>query len=684
MKYLALFLTLCLSIYTSLYAQNEQIGNVKTRGRLTSEGSVIPGTPIDGAAVILKGGNATVSGRNGDFAVMTQNDKFYINEVKKPGYELVDAEILKKEYFVSKNPLIIVLETPDQMLKDKLMTERKIRKTLQEQLAAKEEEIERLVTENKITADEYMTALQNLYDTQERNEGLIAEMAERYSTMDFDQIDKFNARISEYILNGRLVEADSLLNSKGDILTRISELRKHQEMNNQDDKELATRREKLEKSKMMAQKTMNELLMDCYSKFEIHKMQHNNDSAAYYIKLRAEIDTTDVMLQIDAGRYICRYVADFEGALLFYLRGLRQSITQGGEINENVALCYNNIADVLEELGEFDKVMTYHEKALEIRRAIFGENHPDIASTYHNIASVYSLFGEYAKSLEMYKSALDIFLECYGSNHIGTFETYHNIGYVYTELGEYNEALKYTKTAMDIIQAVYSENHPDVAVCYNSLGSIYEYIGDYTSAMEAYMKSLSIAKQTLGDSHPDVALCYNNIGYLYSVNEDKEAALEYYRIAVDLWEDIYGFKHPILAGGLYNIGRIYEALNDYNSSFEYLNKALNIYLSVFGKNHRSTSRCYDGLGALYLQWQDYDQAIKYYNEALSIRRSVFGDNHRDVANSMNNIGSVYSRMGDKRSALGYYEKALEIMRQFVDEDHQIIETLKNNIEACRY
>jgi hypothetical protein len=118
MKYLALFLTLCLSIYTSLYAQNEQIGNVKTRGRLTSEGSVVPGTPIDGAAVILKGGNATVSGRNGDFAVMTQNDKFYINEVKKPGYELVDAEILKKEYFVSKNPLIIVLETPDQMLKD--------------------------------------------------------------------------------------------------------------------------------------------------------------------------------------------------------------------------------------------------------------------------------------------------------------------------------------------------------------------------------------------------------------------------------------------------------------------------------------------------------------------------------------------------------------------------------------
>lgn len=684
MRHLAfLFLILCVSIPTCLHAQNEQVGNVKTRGRLAADGSVVPGTPIDGASVILKGGNATISGPGGDFSLMTQGDRFYINEVRKSGYEIVDAEILKKEYFVSKNPLIIVLETPDQMLKDKLMAERKIRKTLQEQLSAKEEEIERLVIENKLSNEEYMAALQELYDKQERNEGLIAEMAVRYSSMDFDQVDKFNARISDCILNGRLVEADSLLNSKGDILERISNLRKHQEVNAKDDKELSARREKLEMSKRMAQEIKDELLADCYSKFEIHQMRHGNDSAAYYIKLRAEIDTTDVMLQIDAGRYISRYLADFEGALALYLRGLRHSIMLDGGINENVALCYNNIADVLEELGEFDKVMEYYEKALKIRHSLFGEKHPDIASTCHNIAHVYSVLGEYDKALEMYQSALEMFLEFYGGNHIKTFETYHNIGYVYTELGRYDEALKYTKIAMDIIKDVYGEEHPDVAVCYNSLGSIYECIGDYTSAMDAYMKSLSIAKLTLGELHPDVALCYNNIGYLYSVNEDKKTALEYYKKAVDLWKDIYGEKHPAVAGGIYNIGRIYEALNDYDTSFEYLDKAMNIYLSFYGKNHVAVSRCYDGLGTLYISWQDYDQAIKYYNEALNIRVCLFGEKHPNVANSLNNLGSVYSRKGDKKGALSYYEKALEIMRSFVDDDHQIILTIKGNIEHCR-
>ena len=216
-------------IPASANAQSAQIGSVKTRGKLSSDGRIIPGTPIDGVAVMIKGGNSTVSDSKGGFSISLQQDKFYIDNVKKNGYEIVDAEILRKEYHYSKNPLVLVMETPDAILKDKLMAERKIRKVLQEQLASKEEEIERLMAENKLTNEEYMQALQKLYEMQERNEGLISEMATRYSLMDFDQVDKFNARITDCVLNGRLVEADSLLNTKGNIRGRVLELKRHKE-----------------------------------------------------------------------------------------------------------------------------------------------------------------------------------------------------------------------------------------------------------------------------------------------------------------------------------------------------------------------------------------------------------------------------------------------------------------------
>ena len=86
--------------------------------------------------------------------------------------------MLTKQYDYSTNPLILVLETPEQLTDDKLASERKIRRTLQRQLQQREDEIEDLKEQNKITREEYQQALQQLYAQQETNEKLIGEMAE--------------------------------------------------------------------------------------------------------------------------------------------------------------------------------------------------------------------------------------------------------------------------------------------------------------------------------------------------------------------------------------------------------------------------------------------------------------------------------------------------------------------------
>ena len=678
-----LIIVLGMLIPVSAKSHNEQIGIVKTRGKLSQNGQVAPGTPIDGAAVVIKGGNSTVSDSTGGFSIALQQGKFYIDNVKKNGYEIIDAELLKKEYYVSKNPLVIVMETPDAILKDKLMIERKIRKALQEQLQSKEEELERLMNENKLTNAEYMQALQKLYEVQERNEGLISEMAARYSAMDFDQVDRFNAMISDCILNGRLVEADSLLNTKGDIKERISELRQYQEANAKEEARLIERREKLQKSKQMVRETMDELLLDCYSKFEINQLRHETDSAAFYIKLRADIDTTDVMLQHEAGMYVSRYLADYDGALELYFRGLRQAVKQYGESSENVAMFYTDVANAMDDIGDYDNAMSYYNKALEIRKEIYELPHPDIAGSYHNIAGIHFVYEEYDKALELNFLALDIFLDYYGYNHKDTFETYHNIGHIYTILEDFDKALKYTKTALDIVVEAYGEEHPDVAVCYNSLGCIYEDMDDYTSSMDSYMKALSIGKLALGEIHPDIALYYNNLGYLYSVQGDKNTALEYYTKSVELNEKVYGSSHPQLAGALHNIGRLYSNLDDIDAAYKNLNRALQIYLTVFGENHVSTSRCYDALGELALMQKDFDVAIKYYTDALNTRIAVLGDSHSSVANSLNNIGSVYSRKGDYSNAISYYQRSLDIMSQLVPDNHPIITLITKNIAHCQ-
>ena len=118
-----------------------QHGYVKTKGRLANNGAVIAGTRLSGATVSVKGGNAVLSGNNGTFSLSVPNNNYFLQSVQKDGYVLTDPEVLSKQYSYSKNPLVLVLETPDQQTDDKLAAERKIRRTLQRQLQDKEEEI---------------------------------------------------------------------------------------------------------------------------------------------------------------------------------------------------------------------------------------------------------------------------------------------------------------------------------------------------------------------------------------------------------------------------------------------------------------------------------------------------------------------------------------------------------------
>ena len=205
------------------FAQTQQ-GFVKTKGRMVN-GQHIPGQGLNGATVSIKGCTPVlVNSNDGSFSFPIPAQTFMVQQVQKKGYELVDADALKKSYTYSANPICLVMETPEQQTQDQLDSERKIRRTLQRQLQQREDELEALKEAHGITLEEYQKALQQLYADQENNEKLIAEMAKQYAQMDYDQMDELNQRISDAILNGRLTEADSLLRSKGNLKSRVTQI----------------------------------------------------------------------------------------------------------------------------------------------------------------------------------------------------------------------------------------------------------------------------------------------------------------------------------------------------------------------------------------------------------------------------------------------------------------------------
>ena len=126
-------------------------------------------------------------------------------------------------------------------------------------------------------------------------------MAERYSTLDFDQLDEFQRRVAAFIQNGELTRADSLLNTKGSMEERKAKLEQSRAVIDANAKDLERRQKEQEDAIALQKKELNDFAADCYNRYEICKMQHKNDSAAYWLKLRASMDTLNMDWQLSAG-----------------------------------------------------------------------------------------------------------------------------------------------------------------------------------------------------------------------------------------------------------------------------------------------------------------------------------------------------------------------------------------------
>lgn len=525
-------------------AQTQQ-GYVKTKGRMVN-GKLVPGQGLKGAVVSIKGKTALlVNADNGSFSFPVTNQQFRLDSVKKKGYQLVDYEVCPKSYTYSPNPIYILMETPEQQLQDQLDAERKIRRNLQKQLQAKEDELEALKGSGKITVKDYQNSLQKLYSQQESNERLIEDMAKRYAALDYDQLDAFYRQVSYFIENGELSKADSMLNSRGDIGQKVNDIRQRGQV-------LHEKRETLQKAEAVQRGDIHEAAQRCYSYYETFMMQHLNDTAAYFLELRASLDTTNLEWMNDAGRFITEYLANYDRALPYFQSILRNAREEYGENSEWVATCYSNIASYYYDKGDYAQSASYDDKAFAMRVGLYGPNHPDVATSYNN------------KGCALMKQE------------------------------DYDKALLHFSQALHILQRNYGENHPYVASCYDNIGQNYYYQGDFVKALEYHSKAFTIRQAILEPDHPDIAYSLNNIGCDCIDIGEYDTALECLNAASVIWSTVYGEKHPEVRKCRGNIGSTYLQMGiaqanegDLKASFENLNRALTILGEVYGDDHET-------------------------------------------------------------------------------------------------
>lgn len=187
------------------------------------------------------------------------------------------------------------------------------------------------------------------------------------------------------------------------------------------------------------------------------------DSVGYYIKLRAELDTTNAVWQFDAG-YCLYLIQDTEDAALYYNRALnlyKQLAEKApSEYLDYVLMTLSHLAQLYQEAWLDDKCEATYKEMLGIYRQLANDNpqqyRPGLATTLNNMAFFYHNIQLFEQGEPLYKEALgiyrDLVKEDAQSYEPGLATTLHNLATLYFETGRYEECEKSGNEALEIYQ----------------------------------------------------------------------------------------------------------------------------------------------------------------------------------------------------------------------------------------
>lgn len=478
MKKLSVILCQCLITLTA--SAITQQGFVRTITRPNH-----PSERLEGVMIRIRGGHNTIlSTPAGDFSIIMQSlrngDPYVLSAVMKSGYQLADQDMIGRQQSGSDRvPLELTMISSAQLQKEKDAIAAKARTGIErfymEQLSA----IEKELSEQKLTNEQYEQRIAELDNKLMRSEQQIEQMADRYARTDYSLLDSVAGAIQAAMEQGNLDEAAHLILQKGDLQNRRNHI---QEMR----RDLAIQSEDLKR--------------DYYHLHSIALARFEPDSAAHFLQLRADLDTTDAAAQLDYIKFLQEYLHNPHEVLPYIQRAERQ-----------------------------------------IRLA--GDEHCELMLRLLNEKNVY--YGRIEKkdeSLKIIEDAITLSIELYGRNHKYVAGRRVNMGKTLYQMGKLKEAEKQLKEALRIYNLPGQTDSITEARTLTNLGAVTFKKNNYRQARQYFEESVSILNQC-SPNDPSLPTILDNLGYLCALMKEPEQSSRYRHEAYETAARIFGEKH---------------------------------------------------------------------------------------------------------------------------------------------
>ncbi|PID89744.1 MAG: hypothetical protein CSA05_00720 [Bacteroidia bacterium] len=184
------------------------------------------------------------------------------------------------------------------------------------------------------------------------------------------------------------------------------------------------------------------------------------------------------------------------------LENLNESLRLHKKHKENISSyefgkLYNSFAICYARKNDFEKSLSYHEKALKFRK----DSTLEQASTYQNMAISYINLNKLKLGIDLLEKAIEINIKFWGKAHLIIGDLYGNLGSAYGKKGSHKIAISYFQKAIEIKEKALREGrYTDIANEYFGLALSNEKLGYTDKCFEYLQKALYANSNNFSDT----------------------------------------------------------------------------------------------------------------------------------------------------------------------------------------
>lgn len=330
----------------------------------------------------------------------------------------------------------------------------------------------------------------------------------------------------------------------------------------------------------------------------------------------------------------------------------------------------NTVGRTYVNLGQIAPGEKLIRAALDTRRAHLGAEHADVAASLYDLAEVLQQRGEYAEAQSHTRESLAVRHTVYGAGSTEVAESLDQLAMGLLLQGDFDAAEQAGLEALSAREQLFGAQSAETADTLLTLASIASNgKGDFESAEELAQRAYDLYSGLFGADDLRTAFAANAIGVSHWMRGQNEKALEYYRKVLDIYERMAGADHPETASAKENVANALARLQRFDESIPLLESVLAVRRAKAGDDAAITARTMGNLAAHELQAGRLDRAQAWFDKALPTYAKAYGTDHPDYANVLANYAALRRKQSQPARAEELLRQALTIRIAKLGKDH---------------